>query len=410
MNRPSRQIAFPRCLSLALLCFLLALTGCASDDGDGTGGVEYFICSVVITPETRTTYVQGLASLDVDHVDNTNAIEVPGNGTMMARGPHLFVGLVEEPTWVRYTVGANGQLAETGRISFQSYGLSSVDYGNTIVDDHTAVSVASSALLAIVWDPETLTVTRTIDLPHLEVEGYDLEVWTTNSHDGLVYIPGRWANWDEGLIRDGVSLTILDPYTGEIVGVAEDDRCASGGGIVFDADGYGYVMGDGRTYSAQMFARARGDEEIPENCILRIPPGGTDFEEDFYVSVPELTSGLESITEMHTPRNGSGVAFAKMFYEDELPDGVEPTTWAFWSLPAMKMWRIELGDEPTAVEVQGMPFGAVGFTSSVMGGRIYSGESANGVSTVWEIDPETNTGTPRFTIEGELYGLHAVHD
>lgn len=393
----------------AIVCAtLFTLASCSSDGGGATGDARYVLASVVISPEGRTTYVQTLASLDAGHITNANAIEIPGNGTFLARGANIFVGLVEEPTWVRYTVGTDGAFAETGRISFQSYGAASIDYGNTIVDDDTAVSVISAQRLAIVWNPETMTVLRTIPLSHLDVVGYDLEVWTTTAYEGRVYVPGRYANWEQGLIRNGASLTILDPDAGTIIGIAEDDRCASGGRVVFDEAGYGYVMGDGRTYSAQMFARAAG-QPVPQNCLLRIAPGATDFEADFFYTVPDLTNGLESITELHTAADGSGVAFAKMFYESELPDGVEPTTWAFWEMPAMKMWRIALGDVPTAVEVSGVPFGAVGFTGAAMGGHVFSGETAlDGVTTVYEIDPATNTAAPRFTMDGYFYGLHAI--
>ena len=81
--------------------------------------------------------------------------------------------------------------------------------------------------------------------------------------------------------------------------------------MAFDEQGYAYVMGDGRNYSLQMFAHAAG-EEAPENCLLRIAPGETDFEESFFHSIGSLTGGLESISELETAVQGSGVGFAKM--------------------------------------------------------------------------------------------------
>lgn len=41
-------------------------------------------------------------------------------------------------------------------------------------------------------------------------------------------------------------------------------------------------------------------------------------------------------------QQGSGVAFSRMFYRDELPAGLEPVDFEFWSVPAHKLWRIEL--------------------------------------------------------------------
>lgn len=385
--------------------------GAATDAGGAPNEpVLFALGSVVINPEDmRTTYLQVISSLDDGPFDNDEAIEMPGNGTMLARGADVFVGLAEEPTWVRYTARADGSLKETGRLSFLDYGISGIDYGNAIVSEDVAVSVLSGPALAVVWNPTTMEIERTIDLPHLVVEGYDVEVWTTVAHDGLVYIPGRWADWEAGRVRNGVSTTIVDPVAGEIVGIAEDDRCASGGRIVFDDAGYGYVMGDGRNYSAQMFANA-ANETAPENCLLRIAPGETDFEQDFYYSIPELTGGLESITELDTGLQGSGLGFAKMFYPNELPEGVEPIDFAFWDVPAHKLWRIELGDIPTAHEVDGLPFAAIGFDGSAFRGKLYTGESVDGGATsdVYETDPETNTGKLRFSMDGYFYGLYEL--
>lgn len=81
-----------------------------------------------------------------------------------------------------------------------------------------------------------------------------------------------------------------------------------------------------------------------------------------------------------------------MFYPDELPEDVKPVDFEFWDEPAHKLWTIELGDEPSAKEVEDIPFSALGFDNSMLDGRIYSGESLdNGRSSdVYETDPKTN--------------------
>lgn len=384
--------------------------GNTGDGGAGDGKSTYILGSVTIDADgNRKTYVQSIPTLESGSYTNKNALEIAGNGIVTTHGDAVFVGLAEEPSWVRYSVDQNGKFTETGRLSFMNYGVPYIDFGNTIVDGETAVSVLTGPKVAVIWNPTTMTITGEVDLTFLQKEGYELEVWTTTSHDGLVYIPGRYADWTGGRIFPGVSLSILDPKAKEIKATVTDDRCASGGRIVFDKEGYGYVMGDGRTYSDKMFARAAGGT-AKENCLLRIAPGQTTFEKDYFFTIPSLTGGPESISELDTPLQGSGTAFVKMFHEDKLPDGMEPVDFKFWDESAHKLWRIDLGNPPTAKEVEGAPFAAIGFTAVALDGKFYSGESPDkgATSDVYETDPATNKAAIKFKTEGYFYGVFKV--
>lgn len=410
--RPLLTLALAACLTPALACD----TGGSSDDDDegaATGSEDwdggYLLSSVIITDVGRTTYFSVVRELE-GHLDNANAIEVPGNAVYLVSGNAVLVGMAEAPTWVKWEISETGALTQVGEMSLAAYGLAAIDFGNTLVDETTAVSVSSDSLLAIVWDPSTMTITGTVDLAHLHVDGYDLENWTTTTGpDGLVYIPGRWADWNAGSIYPEVSMTIIDPKALELVGVATDDRCASGGRAVFGADGHAYVLGDGRNYSAQMFENA-GAAPAADNCVLRIPAGGTDFDPDYAFTIPELTGGLEAITELETAEQGSGVGFVKIFYPDELPADVEPVDFAFWDYNAHQLWRIELGDAPSMKPVEGAPMSAVGFPGVATRGLLYLGESEDmgANSTVYEVDPTTNEMSPAFTMDGYFYGVHAL--
>lgn len=395
---------------LAIAIAILAVAGCGGgDDTHEHGDTSYALGSVVIDADgNRTTYVQVIDSLDDGPYDNTSAIELPGNGVVTADGKNIYVGLAEEPTWVKFSLDDTGKIAETGRLSLANTGVTYIDYGYAIVDDETAVSVLSSIPSVVVWNPKTMTIKGEIALDGLVREGYELEVWTTIAHDGLVYIPGRWADWEGGRIYPGVAMTIVDPHAMTVVAQAEDDRCASGGRVVFAPDGYAYVMGDGRNYSIQMFANASGGM-APDNCLLRIAPGATDFDPDYYYAIPSLTGGLQSISELDTAQDGSGTGFVKMFYPDKLPPDVEPVDFSFWDYPANKLWRLQLADPPTAEEVQGAPFATLGFGGAALDGKLYSGESAEAAtSAVYETDPDTNTSMLRFTMDGYFYGLYKL--
>ncbi len=161
---------------------------------------DFFALGSVVIGENdaRTTYLQTIKSLDDGPFDNTKAIEMPGNGTFLASGDSVFAGLAEEPTWIRYTADSSGKLAEDGsvelsRLRYPWHGLRkrrregrSRCFGPQRPGGGGHV------------EPKNDEILRTVDLAHLVVAGYSLEVWTTMAHDGLVYIPGRWADWMRG--------------------------------------------------------------------------------------------------------------------------------------------------------------------------------------------------------------------
>lgn len=395
---------------MRLVPALLALAACAGAPDDTPAGAAsgYVLGSIVITPDGRTTYFQVIPSLDAEaRVTNENAVEAAGNGVLLTRGRDIFLGLAESPEWVRYTVAEDGTLAETGRMSLANHGFTYVDYGNAIVADDLAVSVGSQAGVAVTWNPQTMEILDTIQLPHLAREGYDVEVWTTVAEDGLLYIPARWSDWEGGRIYPLVSTTIVDPRAGTILGVAEDDRCASGGRVVFAEDGYTYVLGDGRNYSAQMFANAAGTEVAP-NCLLRIAPGETDFDPDYHVEIPSLTGGLEVVTEIEVATPGAGVGFAWMFHPEALPADIEPVDFTFWSYPVFELWQLTLGDTPSATPVEGIPYGVLGFGGSALNDRLYVGLGDTETTDVYEVDPTTDTARVRFSMDGYFNGLYPL--
>lgn len=397
----------------AMGALALALTACSDDKPDEGGtdtptpeGKRYVLGSVSIDADgNRVSYAQIVTKLE-GHFSNANGIEVNGNAVFLAHGSNFFYGLAESPVWVRYST-ENG-FKETGRLSFLNYGISYMDFANVIVDDDTAVSVLTGAYVAVIWSPKEMVIKGTVDLSFLRKEGYSLESFTTTTHDGLVYIPGKWVNWTTAQVEQTVSIIILDPKAMKVVGVAEDHRCGAGGRVTFDSKGYAYVMGDGRNQSMQVFAAAAGKPSVP-NCLLRIAPGTTDFEENWFYEIPSLTGGLDSMTELEHASITGGVGFTMMKYEDRIPTNLDRVNFEHWSVPAYKMWRITLGDTPKAEEVQGANYSVVGFSGSGVDGKFYTSESADGAkSTVFELDPATNTAVQKFTMDGYFSGLMPI--
>ena len=103
----------------------------------------------------------------------------------------------------------------------------------------------------MVWNPETMEITGSVDLGSLRKQGTDAEFWTVTHHEGRVYVPVRYANWTTGVIDKSVILVVIDAATDQVLGTLRDERCHSGGRPVFAPNGDAYVLADGRSWSAQ---------------------------------------------------------------------------------------------------------------------------------------------------------------
>jgi hypothetical protein len=384
-----------------------ASRGDSSEDAASTAAnSRYVLGSVSIDAEgNRISYAQIVDELSGDFT-NAEGLEAQGNAVFMSRGKYFYYGLAESPVWVRYTT--EDGFKESGRLSLLRYGIDYMDFANVIIDDKTAVSVLTEQYVAVVWNPTTMQITGEIDLTSLQMDGYTLEAFTTVVHDGLVYMPAKWVNWETLDVLQRVSMLVIDPKKLEVVSVAEDDRCGAGGRVTFDEDGYAYVMGDGRNQSMQEFAAAKGKKRVA-NCLLRIAPGETDFEEDYFFEIPSLTGGLDCMTELEAPSIDSQFAFTRLQYPDRIPEDVDRTMFEHWDVPAYKLWRIQLGDTPKAKEVEGAHFTVVGFSGSGVDGKYYTSESEDGSeSTIFEIDAEENTSVEKFRMKGYFSGIYPI--
>ncbi|MBX2810776.1 MAG: DUF4374 domain-containing protein [Myxococcales bacterium] len=379
---------------------------------DPLSGTLYLLSSVSIAGDgNRSAYVQVIDSIDAGAYDLSTAREFSGGPHILIREGAFFVHLLNEPVIEKYTVDENGIISdEPVRLNLQNTGATRMDYGNVLVSENIAVSIMTDVQKAVVWNPTDMTIVGEIDISALDREGYELETWTTVAIDGKVYVPGRyWTPDPEYRVLDIVSMTILDPENLTIVTTAEDDRCSSGGAAALGADGNIYVLGDGRNNTAQIRAELN-NEEIIDGCLLRILAGETDFDEDYYYSIPELTGGLQPITEMSNGGPGASFGFSRMYDPSLLPeDFIFGGLFDHWSVAAHQLWRIDLSDTPAAEPVEGAPYSVIGYNDVPLNGKIYVGQSEDGtLSEVFEVDPDTNEFVSKFTVEGYFNYLGVV--
>jgi len=408
-NHTFRGPLRPLARFLGLVCAAIAvLPGC----GDGGGGTKadsatelHSIGAIVQNPEGRTLLVQTLRNLDED-LDNSAALEFSGNSRHWAHGGAVYIGLAEEPTIEKYVPDEGGTLSLSGRVSFLSYGLASIPAGHLFLSDTKAYLFAEGQYEVIVWNPLAMEIDGEIDLSELQLDGFDIELWTPSALGDHVYVPLRYVNFDAGEILHQASVIQIDAAHDEVVGVAHDDRCVGAGEPAVTGDGIAYVLADGRSYLAQVYATARM-ETPPTNCVLRILPGETSFDPDFHVEVPSFAGGRDVATSLWNM--GGGVGFAKMYYPEQVAAGADTSGFNFWFNPAFKLWRIELGDDVSAQEVEGAPFAMAAFGGVSMDGSLFIGETQDGAtSTLYEVHPDTNRAEARFEMQGVMRDLYRL--
>jgi hypothetical protein len=392
---------------LIALCATV-LSGCGDESKTTQPDVAtelYSIGAIVQNPEGRTLLVQTLGSLDHD-IDNSRALEFSGNARHWSNGGAVFIGLAEEPTIEKYVPDSSGALVSAGRVSFLSHGLSAIPAGNIFLSETKAYLFAESQYQVIVWNPSTMEITGEIQLSSLKMDGYDIELWRATRAGSRVYAPLRYVNFDAKEILHRVSLVDIDADRDEIIAVAHDDRCVGAEEPAILDDGSVYVLADGRSYLAQVYAAAQ-KQEPPKNCILRMLPGQTSFDPDFHVEIPSLTGGKDAASALwHT---GVGVGFAKMYHADKLAPGADASGFQFWMNPVFKLWRVTLGQTPIAEEVQGAPFSMLAFGGQIIDGKLFIGETENAqTSTVYEVDPVANQARARFTMQGAMRDLYRL--
>ena len=393
---------------------IILLFGC-SDDAEGAGGTGgvgpddtlFSIAGIVIQPAGRSLFVQTISELSGSY-GLEDAIEAPGNSRHWAYDGAVYIGLAEAPILVRYVPDEAGDLVVDARLSLQRYGVSSIPAGIAFISSDKAYLILHEAAIMLVFDPSTMQILGEIDISSLAKPDLSLETWMVTHHEGRLYVPVRHIDAVAFLIDPQVSVAIFDTETDSLIAVAEDDRCVAASQPAVGPDGAIYVMGDGRNYLTQLIAMQR-DLEPPSTCVLRIPEGETSFDPDFYVDVATIAGGRDAVTAMWQVAGDRSSAFAKMYYPEELPPDADLTGTNLWSYPVFKLWRLELGDTLTAAETSGQPFSLVDFGGVPVDDSLFFGISPDSATTtVYRVDPTTNSATAAFEMTGLLRGIYRL--
>lgn len=328
-------------VKLGLVAAAVLAAGCGSEGG-GDGGVcgaedgvletAYVVGSIVFGERDQAGYVaprETLAGCGDEKLKH--AYEFAGLADVWVEDGAVFVASGEAPTITRYALTDAGELAPQGTVSFGSYGVISAAFWNNKFASAEKAYMANGPTQFVVWNPTTMTITGTVDLPELEArEGLEARVGLADRADvvsgGRLYQPMYWSDDSYAERADDSRIAVLDVATDELVDVIEAPCPGLDMGTV-DEDGYLYFSnwtGGAGTHLVLGTAAT---------CVVKVDPATLTATRLFHFA--DVTGGREGAA-FHA-LGGGRFAFSTFHHERvDIEGATDPFTiiagedWALW--------------------------------------------------------------------------------
>ncbi|MEM9115708.1 MAG: hypothetical protein AAGD10_19330 [Myxococcota bacterium] len=268
--------------------------------GNGSGGndvvdPQYSIFYTNQTMEGITSLVATVSSLDA----STTIVPeeaVPINGFIgLLQPPALdgsyFIAEANSSIIQRYDVDADGIATPGERLNYNAPAGNFMLRPNHYLSPDRAYFVAPSLQEVIVWNPQTVRIIERIDISGLapDEETQNLIISDSFIEGGRLIIPAGYADNQTFEFEDELRAAFVDLATGEVTYDADTGRCGRPTLSLRDQAGAVYMAshpGQGANFAAgtQSFAP----------CMLRILPGASEIDPNYYLNMNDVTGGRPS--------------------------------------------------------------------------------------------------------------------
>jgi hypothetical protein len=322
---------------ILVVCAALGLVACGGDDDDGgtLSDVFYPTSSVVFSDQGQQTYVQMLPSIEAQTIDPSTSREFPGWADIWVHDGALLVADGEAPTIDRYRVEGDGTLTADGRISFADYGASTAAFwGHLFVSPTKVYWFDTAGRTVVIWDPTTMTITRSSPFPELADRGGLTLAGPTADRSSVVrgdraYVPFYWADWTNYVLSEDSIVLVFDTTTDTLLDVISVP-CPELNFVSVDDVGTIYFSNWGYSVMPTLLdGKARA-------CAVRIPPGSDQLDAGWKLTFADVTEGREAATLRWI---GGGKALVTVFHQERVeltPDAdryalTDSANWTLWS-------------------------------------------------------------------------------
>lgn len=308
-----------------------------------------------------STLVGTLRSLDDAAAQLERVQEFPGFADVHAdpgRSRVYFVGSGESPTIQRFTLDG-GTVTAGPELSFAAYGLS-VAPGSTetvFAPSGLAYSVNYDNEVILVWDPEAMTIVKSVELTGLTKAGFSsVYPLSIQIRDGYLFFPVSFINFDSVAVQPLTVLGLLNLETDEVTLLA-DTRCSGIRSLFAGPDGALYGATDG-FFATQWRLHGEGLEP----CMLRVPAGQLAFDADYELDSRQLVdSGI--VGDLSVSADGSRFFFSAF---DEVASPIAADA-VYAEVAAAPGWRVY--EVPAPSVTSGQPTGAQPIAGLSLGAR-----------------------------------------
>jgi hypothetical protein len=394
-----------------------AMAGCGSADNTVIGEppvaqapeetTEPAVMVAVATrsPEGTNFYVGAYPELPAQ-VELSEMVETPSGQNAATFAGSVYVWSPDSGIYRRYSVGADLLLRETGAVSFVNQGGTG-NVMTSFISPTRAYSMTRDNMSIIVWNPEAMTVTGSIDTSAALDPAYpSFDYGEPVVFGDYVAWPILWYDYDNYDFKPSVDVILASASTEAPAFAVSDARCGGGWSLFVDEQGDLYALGNAWFGFAHFFDRDPARQ--PNDCLLRIPAGSTAFDPQFYV---DLNRAADTPAVYHTWQSTGRSVVAAVWDRNS-----DPSTLAspddYWDAP-MKRTLVRIDDQ-VSEPLAGIPSSAVFSTLNYrLDGELYmlmsegsSGPAGDARSSLYRVTD--SAAELALTTSGDIWAIGRI--
>jgi len=311
---------------LSFLAIIIGLTSCEKDDinTENSSDTAFIYTGRYSTPDGRKFFMGAFPTIPTSNPDISKLTELAGTSVAtFVFGESVFTWDGDASEMTKWKVEEDLSLTQIDVVSFINTGISGNNFGAQFFSDTEAYLPDLGNQIVVKWNPENMTITKTIsvDAPNTR---FDYWTWRTYKSGQNIVIPLEPGDWDNLETEAKVMVGIFNTQT-ETVTYAEDDRVQANSYLFPDENGvlYSYPM----STTALFEQYGTGGPYPKSGGMVRINVGDTQFDPNFYVNVMDATGGANSMGMFYL---GNDNWLVKQ-YADTSDYPADEDLWDFWN-------------------------------------------------------------------------------